>query len=363
MDHLDNIIFQKLISDSQFIRWAKGKEVKHAKEWENWKSLHPENATEFDEAVKLVQSFTFSLPKISDQEVRYLWQQTNSKFIDKKQFPTIRKLTSILTKAAAVLFIPMLAYTTWVYFDKEQLESKHTQLVENTENQEITVIAPIGARTIVDLPDGSKAWLNSGSELTYPAIFRGNERKIRIEGEAYFKVQKDKLPFVVQNFGPAIKVYGTEFNVNSYRNEDQVTVALVEGKISMLHNGKERFLAPGQVSYFNKTKNEIEIKSENIERFVCWRDGKFILRDASLNSILRILQRQYNVTIDLSQPELGKYKYNATFQDEGLEQILELLELSAPINYKYEKQNLQSDGTYPKFKIIISEDKQRIVKY
>lgn len=362
MDYSDNIIFEKLIADSQFIRWAKRKEVEDAEKWENWKTLHPEYSKEFDNAVKLIRSFSFSPPQISDHDVKYLWQQTRSMFVDKKQPSKVRKLITILTKVAAVLFIPLLVYTSWSYFSKDEISFKYAQLIESAETREVTVTAPVGARTLVDLPDGSRVWLNSGSELTYPAIFSENERKVKIAGEAYFKVQKDELPFVVENFGPPIKVYGTEFNVNSYNDEDRVTVALVEGKISLLHHGKELFLAPGQVSYFNKTKDEIVTKKEDIERFVCWREGKLILRDASLNSILRILQRQYNVLVEIDNPQLGEYKYNATFQDEGLEQILELLELSAPIKYRYEKQRLLSNGTYSKPKVIITKDKKRIIK-
>jgi ferric-dicitrate binding protein FerR (iron transport regulator) len=362
MDRFDHKIFEGLISETSFIRWAKGKEVGHASEWENWKSVHPENEKEFDEAVGVVQNFTFSSPEITRQEIQYLWEKASAGFAAKKHISKSRNLTHFLTKIAAILFIPLLAYTGWIYFDKNHLETEFSRFAESGMYREITVVAPTGSRTVVDLPDGSKVWLNSQSKLTYPGIFNNRERKVFIDGEAYFEVQNGKVPFVVQNDGPAVKVYGTAFSINSYDDENVVTVALVKGKISLFIDGKERFLLPGQVSCFDKIQEISTIKDEDIEQFVCWREGKLIFRDTPLNSILRILQRQYNVNVELDDPELGNYKYNATFYDESLGQILELLQLSAPIKYTYEKRNLNDDDN-SKGKVIILKDKDRNVKH
>jgi len=362
MDHFDDKIFQQLISDTQFIRWAKGKDVPAAEKWENWKAGHPGCDHEFDEAVKLVRDISFSSPAISDREIRYLWDKVFSRMTNRTRSSNVRRLPAIITKIAAVFFIPLLAYTAWIYFDKGRLESEYAQLKGERLNQNILVEAPVGTRTVVDLPDGSKAWLNAGSRLTYSALFSEEERRVILKGEAFFKVQKSKIPFIVQNSGPEIKVYGTEFNVNAYDNEELVTVALAEGKISLRVDGKEHFLAPGQVSYFNKSQKTISVSNEDVDRFICWREGKYVFRDTPLNSILRLLQRQYHVAVDLTQPELGNYKYNATFQNESLDQILELLELSAPIKYHYEKGNIKSNGIYMSGKVTIYQDKGRIVK-
>jgi len=363
MDQSDDTILQQLISDTGFIRWAKGKQVPDAARWESWKSENPQYASKFDEAVGLVSNFLFSGSAISDQEVRYLWNTLFNRMTKQAEKSKVSKLYHTIIKVAAVLFLPLVAYAVWIQSDKTRLESVYTQLSESMWARHITVIAPVGTRTVVDLPDGSKAWLNAGSELSYPALFAEKERMVKITGEAFFQVQKKDIPFIVQNPGPEIKVYGTSFNVNSYPDEEVVTVALIEGRISLLIDGREQFLAPGQVSYFDKSKKSISIKSESIDRFICWREGKFIFRDTPLSSILRQLQRQYNVEISLTQPELGDYRYIATFRNENLDQIFELLRLSAPIKYRYEKGILRSDGTYLKGKVTIYEDKERIVQY
>lgn len=361
MDHTSTPLFKQLISDTGFVRWAKGKPVADKTKWDQWKADHPEHATEFDRAVRTVQRLSFKVPAVNDSEIRYLWKQIPAKAERPKQQINLYRLNHYLTKIAAILFLPLLIYVGWDFYSQYSGAGQRNGILVK-QSQEITVVAPLGSRTLVHLPDGSKAWLNAGSTLSYPPLFAKNERKVFIKGEAYFTIQKSPVPLIVQNDGPAIKVYGTEFNVNSYPNEDEVTVALAEGKISLQLEGQERFLAPGQVSHFYKSTNELRVKTEDIDQFICWREGKYIFRDTPLSSIMRILQRQYNVDIELTDPNLGNYKYNATFRDEGLEQILQLLQLSAPIKYTYAKSNLSKDGGIGKGKVVIKKDFERIVK-
>lgn len=362
MDQFDKNIFQRLISDTDFIRWAKGKSCSKEEFWANWKNDNQRHHAEFDQAVKTVQSLSFSSEKISKFEIQYLWEKAEKQFATREPEKNYKKLLIGFSKIAAIFIIPLFIYTLWLNTEKRELQLAFSS--NKFTNQEITVLAPVGSRSFIELPDGTEAWLNSGTKLTYSAIFTGNERKVKVEGEVYFSVVKNAdIPFVVENLGPTIKVYGTEFNVNSYVDESEVTVALVEGKVALQINGKEHFLSPGQVSYFNKNQKAVTIRNESVDHLVCWKEGKFIFRDMPLSSILRILQRRYNVAIDLNNQALGNYKYNATFQDEGLEQILELLQLSAPINYKYIKRDLTADKSGMKGRVIITEDKTRVVKY
>jgi len=206
------------------------------------------------------------------------------------------------------------------------------------------------------------AWLNSGSELSYPVVFNSRERRVHLTGEAYFQVAKSNVPFFVNSLGPEIKVYGTEFNVNSYDNEDLVTVALAEGKVSLNLDGKEEFITPGQVSVFDKKSKRMVIEATDVATYSSWRKGKYIFRNTTLSAIVRILQRQHNVTINLLTPEVGNYHYNATINNESLEQFLQLLSISAPIKYNYKRKEIRTDGTYVPDNIEISADNTRIIK-
>ncbi|MGE4586216.1 MAG: FecR family protein [Mangrovibacterium sp.] len=363
MNQFNELVFQQLILDKDFMLWARGKDVPDPEKWNRWKFLHPELTKEFDEAVKLVCDLSFSSAPVSDLEIKRWWKALRER-MNKVVVPVKnRSLSVIFGKIAAVLVIPLIFYSVWLSLDQQALQSRVQQMNTQWARQTVSVVAPAGTRTVVDLPDGTKVWLNAGSVLTYPPLFRGQVRQVEIFGEAFFQVRKAPIPFIVQNPGPEIRVYGTSFNVNAYPDEETVTVALTEGKISLLTGGKEHFLKPGQVSSFNKETGHLHIRQEPVDRFICWREGKFIFRDTSLSTILRQLQRQYNVDISLDRPELGNYSYIATFQNENLEQILELLKLSAPITYRYEKGKLNRDGSWQKGKISIFKDHERIVKH
>lgn len=362
MSEWDQNIFEELISDNQFLAWAKGDDLSMEEHWIFWEKNHPEHSAEFREAVRTVKNLRFRGLGVSNSDIAYSWTKTSDKIKQSEPVSRVRFFLSHATKVAAVLLLPFMVVSGWLLYNQHNLTQKYSNLLENKHQQNLTVVAPICARIVVDLPDGTKVWLNSGSELTYPIVFNTTERRVHLTGEAYFKVQKSETPFFVSNLGPEIKVYGTEFNVNSYANEDLVTVALAEGKVSLNSEGKEQFITPGQVSAFDKKNKSITIENTDVVTYSSWREGKYIFRDTPLSSILRILQRQHNVTINLMNPQLGNYRYKLTIGNESLEQILQLLSISAPIKYNFKRRELNPDGTYVPDNIEISADNTRIIK-
>lgn len=362
MREWDQHIFEELISDTQFIAWAKGEDLTKAAYWNSWSKNHPLYQNEFREAVEVVKNLRFRVSEINSADIHYLWLKTAERINKGKPSGKFRQFFLSATKVAAVLLLPVMVISGWLIYNQYHLAEKYSNLLADKHEQKVTVVAPIGARIMVDLPDGSMVWLNSGSEITYPIVFNTSERLVNLKGEAYFEVQKAETPFLVSNLGPQIKVYGTEFNVNSYADEDVVTVALAEGKVALDLNGKEEFLEPGQVSYFDRKKNKVTIERSDIQVFSCWREGKYIFRDTPLSAIVRILQRQHNVNIQLLDKELGNYRYKATINNESLEQVLQFLSVSAPMKYKYKRKVLNPDGTYEPENVEISEDKTRIIR-
>lgn len=359
MDFFNQEIFQQLISDLRFIQWARGRGGEDESYWNNWKINHPEDAGTFDEALSMVRDLIMREPEISDEEICYLWSQVDNRIKESEAQTQRRRIFTWMRVAAACLLLGVLSFTTWVTMDNLRIRSAYAKIAGHLNNELVTVQAPMGTRAEVDLPDGSKVWLNAGSKLSYPALFQSNERRVHIDGEGFFKVRKGKVPFIVENAGPEVKVYGTSFNVNAYANESLVTVALIEGKVSLKTAEGEQFLKPDQVSYFDKTTKNLAIKDEQLDHFVCWREGKFIFRNTPIDAILRILQREYNVSIDMKDPSLGNYRYNATFQYENLEQILQLLEFSAPIKCEYIKGRFKENGSYVTGQVHIYLDKRR----
>lgn len=362
MSERDNDLFEELISDNQFIAWAMGEDSPMADYWNSWETNHPEHVGEFREAVRMVKILKFRGVAVSNSDIAYSWTKTSDKIKQSEPVSGFRNLISLATKVAAVLLLPLLVVSGWLLYNQYNLTQKYSNLLENKHEQNLTVVAPLCARIVVDLPDGSKVWLNSGSELTYPVVFTSSERRVHLTGEAYFKVQKGEAPFFVSSLGPEIKVYGTEFNVNSYSNEDVVTVALAEGKVSLNTGEKEEFISLGQVSAFDRKSKHITVENTDVTLYSSWREGKYVFRNASLSAILRVLQRQYNVTISLLDPKVGNYRYDAKFDNESLEQILQLLTLSAPIKYNYKRAVVKPDGSREPDHVEIIADSSKIIK-
>mgnify|MGYP001029934078 CR=1 FL=1 len=149
----------------------------------------------------------------------------------------------------------------------------------------------------VELPDGSSVWLNAASSLTYTTNLATAEiRKVKLNGEAYFKVAHDsEHPFVVTTRGHDIKVLGTEFNVSSYENDDEEITTLVQGKISMNTNREKVILAPGEKGTVRK--GSIEKSTANIEAATGWKNNEFVFASQDIRYIMKLIARWYDVNI------------------------------------------------------------------
>ncbi|MFC3197381.1 FecR family protein [Parapedobacter deserti] len=165
-----------------------------------------------------------------------------------------------------------------------------------------TLTVPYGKRTEVVLPDGSKAWLNAGSQLTFPQQFDTNKREIYLEGEGYFDVVHDfNKPFLVHTADMLIKVLGTAFNVSSYRDDAFTSTVLVSGKIELQGVGKQQFknlvLEPGSTAVLQKNASRLEIRKDDVQSHISWTQRQLILKSTPLAELLIRLERIYNTEI------------------------------------------------------------------
>ena len=157
------------------------------------------------------------------------------------------------------------------------------------------LVIPRGGEFNLTLSDGTHVWLNAETELRYPVQFNGKERVVYLKGEAYFEVSKNKeKPFLVQVDDMSVKVYGTEFNVNTYNNIETV---LVTGSVSMNQGGKEVLLKPNQKGVFDQVSGKITVEDVDVLAYVSWKNGDFIFRNESLNSIMDKLSRWYGLEV------------------------------------------------------------------
>ena len=162
-----------------------------------------------------------------------------------------------------------------------------------------TVNVPYGGTYTVELCDGTKVYLNSGTTLEFPSRFDGKVRSVILKGEAYFDVARNvSKPFVVEVDEMKVKVLGTSFNVKSYVDEPGVYTTLVEGSVAILRDGQpEKKIKPGEQAYYNKGVGTLSIAEVDVKEFTSWKDGVFYFKDIALEEILRIVSRWYDLEV------------------------------------------------------------------
>jgi transmembrane sensor len=298
---------------------------------------------EFQEITKWMSrmdnDFTLSLfmkphwERMMQQEPDYpvnhaLWEKIKLAIEEKEKAETQRRL-KIYTwgmRIAAVLVLGLLV-SNLVFMQN----AKQPEIFVQTQS----VSVPHGARTSFALPDGSVVWLNSGSTLSYSSEFSDN-RSLELEGEAYFEVEKSKKSFTVITALGKVEVTGTAFNVKALPDENQFETTVEEGSvlvsaIGVLQSAK---LTPGTQARLENGKWEMARVETDL--YTSWKEGKIIFRRAFLPEVAQRLERWYNVTIELANdPRLRKIHYTGTLEMESFSEVLELLKVTAPINYTY----------------------------
>lgn len=164
-----------------------------------------------------------------------------------------------------------------------------------------TLSTPRGGQFKVVLPDGTAVWLNTSSSLRYPTAFSGADRTVELQGEAYFEVAANATqPFHVKTSWQDVQVLGTHFNVNAYTNETHTTTTLLEGRVrvSLPAGNTASVLQPGQQALVPNQANarQITVTTGNADA-IAWKNGLFLFDNASLETVMRCLERWYDVDI------------------------------------------------------------------
>lgn len=198
---------------------------------------------------------------------------------------------------------------------------------------------PRGGEFHITLEDGTEVWLNAESTLKYPDHFDGSIREVALTGEAYFKVAKDRQarPFHVRTAGQLVRVYGTEFNIFSYEEDQFVYTTLVNGCISLTRDNSqdsELILTPGHQAVFGKADGATKVKPVATDVVTSWRKGMFVFEDQTLDQIMRQLSRWYNFTYSFTSQEaastifMGRMARSSKFGE-----VLEILEQSGHLKF------------------------------
>ena len=223
------------------------------------------------------------------------------------------------------------------YHDGQLVYSSQSQTAEpQVLYNELTV--PRGGEYSLVLGDGTRVWLNAGSKLKYPVRFNGSQRRVFLSGEAYFEVAPNsKHPFiVVTEEGMEVKVYGTEFNMNTYQHGVVQTV-LVSGKVGIRVNatGKEVMLAPRQMAEYSEKTGMVRVEDTDPYRYIAWKDGEFVFERETIEEIMERLGRWYDVKVFYENESLKQKRFTGVISRyEDIEQVLRLIEGPATLRFE-----------------------------
>ncbi|MFH6989433.1 FecR family protein [Flavobacterium collinsii] len=199
-----------------------------------------------------------------------------------------------------------------------------------------TMTTPRAHQYHLELSDGTKVWLNASSSITFPTSFAANERIVKITGEVYFEVAKDKKkPFRVLVNEMQVNVLGTHFNVNAYKDEATVSTTLLEGSVLITEKSKKILLKPGQQAQKHKS-GVIDVNNNvNMDEVIGWKNGLFYFEQANLQTVLRQLSRWYDVDVVYENGVPVRSFEGEIQRDLNLSQVLRILEKNK-VHFKIE---------------------------
>ncbi len=211
-------------------------------------------------------------------------------------------------------------------------------IFESPEIANTKIEMELGQMGKMTLSDGTKVWLNAGTILEYPTNFNAGERLVSLTGEAQFKVaHNDKIPFEVKTNAGIIKVSGTTFNVAAYKNDPEMTVTLVEGKVSVENNKGDNLatLKPSEQLCVNKLTGKVTLRKVDTQFYSSWIEGKILLDETKLSDFTKILERWYNVDIKLLDDKIGDIQISGTIsKNKPLDLFLKILERMYGVKYE-----------------------------
>jgi ferric-dicitrate binding protein FerR (iron transport regulator) len=351
---------------------ANDEELARLNEWTN---LNSENMNHFN-SLKNSWIISGGIGKASSDHSEESWNALVNKlgqnrlsngFIFELESREKASLIKYLKLAASwLLFFSLGSALTWWISG-----SKKEKLVADS-GKTIEITTPLGARSMIRMPDSTLIWLNAGSTIRYGQDYDQQTRTVELTGEAYFKVAKDTAhPFLVNAQGLIVRALGTRFNIKAYPEENTISAILEEGKIDVKVSGMAEddariLLKPKDKLIYHKETKETEKYMENAEDktaakvtrpvihkevnllsnvrtelYTSWKDPRWIFYREPLNTLAPMLERRFNLKIIFDDDQLKKYKFTGIIENETVNQILNALKLSAPLEYQINRDTIR----------------------
>ena len=351
---------QKFIENPRFLKWIFNTNPAIEQYWEQYVIENSEEKIQLLKLKKQLEELNFSNDKLSllekDELAKQIEKRTNLKIIDKKYRLMLRSF--LRYAAVALIFAAIGGLLVYLNMDKElfyqlpanqmvQIPATNQEpllITSNGENVDLKkssstvdysrngsvvlnndsvlttlndvpsvlnqLVIPYGNQSRVVLSDMTVVWLNAGSRLVYPTLFKDKTREVFLFGEAYFEVAKNPdKPFIVKTSNLDIEVLGTQFNVSSYPEDNIIQTVLKEGSVAIRQKGatifeKDIIIRPNQLASFNKTNNNTEIYKVDTDYYTMWTKGLISFEETDLIRITKRLERFYNISINFADPHL-----------------------------------------------------------
>ena len=306
--------FKEIVEDESFIRWVKNNSWQDANYWEEKIRQNPEIMEDTAAAKKLIEHFSSNDSSVEKAYLDGIWNKIDNATTEKGRIRPFRSIFLYAASAAAVLIFLVIGLLPQVETFK-------------TDNAEIATVT---------LPDNSQVTLNAGSKVVYSGNRFNTHRKVKLTGEAFFKVSKGNTFSVITTEG-TIKVLGTTFNVRS--RDEKLSVFCYTGKVKVSDPFKAVYLTKGEKTA--KLPGEIlqDAQPTDINEGLQWRNGLFYFQNTSLKEVIAEVSRQYDAVIHLPESE-EKRVITTSFDNKNIESAL--FNILWPLNLKAEKK----DGKY-----------------
>lgn len=208
---------------------------------------------------------------------------------------------------------------------------------KQNENSFNTIETPKGGQYRIDLPDGTKVWLNASSTLKYPSSFVSvEERTVVLNGEAYFEVAHlNNQPFKVKMKGYDVRVLGTSFNISNYENDGFIATSLLSGSVRVETKAKGNvLLVPGQQAYLDNQDGNVQVQAIDVNNAIAWKNGDFVFEKAHLFAIMKKIERWYDITVIYEGDFKGFNFSGLVSRKQSLITVLDMLASTGRMKYK-----------------------------
>lgn len=378
--------YTDFLQDEEFIRWQILKDDSLDKYWSDYISQHPDKQPLFDEAISRHDAIKMNNYKLGSEDKAELLSRIKISTNKNRQKVILRNIAAYA--AVACLFIITLiifriaktdaipietddrfivgqqlgnseitlitssgvkSYGSDVHLTmnangvasikSDSLSDSKVEMNDNTTN---TLIVPYGRRSRIDLADGSKVWLNSGSRMEFPSRFTNKTRDITMTGEIYIEVAPDKSkPFYVHTTKMKVNVLGTKFNINSYEETTEQSVVLVEGSVQVQVQGNHSLtLKPNEMALY--TNHILKQQTVDVTKYTSWINGYLTFDQTPISEVLKKIERYYNISFAMGN-NINLQKRTCTgkiYLSENIDNVMKTISLLSGTTCRKEGQKI-----------------------